>query len=439
MPTRIPKTDEQRLEYVPLYRPFLTTLPIPTAGICDAPCSVYQINNEWRKYFIGVMQVLAQDDIWDSEDAAERDAAVQQVKEFIGMTPCSCDSLGGGFTVRNNQDLIISINNITIFEADGLDGVAPDRPDTFFDEDTGDAGDDIVRRQVALCWAVHDYVTSVAEKGILQGIEITAAIGFAATGLSFIFSPIVGIPFGLITVALIELFNREFTGPDDIQQVACCMIDNLTGLAITEANFAAALDDCPDLSGFGAEALQSLTAGNLGELSHFLAFVKSLSSYFGATDSLSECPCPTGECLVDFTIDDGGFDAQIGANGPLATYDDGVGWDNGPSGVINHRIHIEFAFSEDIAITSAGWTITYNSSNNIQWRLILFDDVGGELLNVFDDFDENTLSHDFNFAEETGVRKIRFTVVTTSSGADFNGHIVSGRYIGDICEFPAQE
>lgn len=438
MARRQPITDEQRAEFIPNFRPFLTPIPIPTPGICDSPSMSLCINYEWLPIIRGLLHVLDQPDVWDTTDADELFNVRQQIKEISAMSGCLCGYGKTDLQIRNIVDITLNNQLVQIFNADGLDGVAPDRPDSTFDTDSGDTGDEIREREIALCWAVQDYVTTVVEKGIFNAFIPDAITMLTTGGIAFLVGPIGGLVYRVASEIFETVINMVANDAELIEKVSCCMLDGLQGLALTEANFATALDGC----GFGALSDEAFIADavrmGLDDTGNFLSFVSVLGSYMNVVDILDECPCDPDGCIVDFTIDDADFVAQTGANGPLATYDAGQGWDNGPSGVVNHRIHIEYTFSELIAITSAGWTITYNSQNNIQWRLILFDEFEAELLNVYTDYDENTLSQDFNFPEVTGVKRIRFTVVTTSSGLDFNGHIVEGRYTGDICDFPAQ-
>ncbi len=433
---RSPKTDEQRPEFVPLYRPFIDKIPIPEAGICDAPNVGMCISTEWMPIIRGLFAVLDQPDIWDTTDPDEIFAVRQQIKELMTMGNCLCGYSESLRIVINNTDLTYNTQLVQIFLADGLDGVAPDRPDTAFDEDSGDTGQEIIDRHKAMCAAVHDYVITVVQKGIFDSF-LPDAVTLLATGvISFLLTPLAGIVYRTGVQIMETLINMVANKPSIIELVTCCMVEGLEGKAITEANFATALDGC----GFGALSDEAFVADavkmGLDDTGNFLAFVRTLDDYNNMDQEGYECPCQEEVCAVDFTIDDGGFEAQSG--GPLAIYDAGLGWDNGPVGTSNHRIHILFFLSEDIAMTEAGFSINWTGDRDLLWELFLHDDTS--IIHQEEQETGPEVSEvNWEFSEVTGVKRIRFTIVTTTGlQSDFEGHIVEGHYTGDICDFPAQ-
>ncbi len=436
MARRQPKTDDQRVEFIPNFRPFIAPIAIPDKGVCEDGSYGFCINAEWMIIIRGLLHTLDQPDVWDSADPDDIFAVRQQVRELTSMGQCLCGYPASNQIINYNTNLAIQLALIQIFDVDGLDGVAPDRPDTSFSEDTGDTGDEIIQREVALCWAVTDYVTTVVEQGIFNAF-ISDAVTMIATGvISFLLTPIAGIAYVFASTVAETLINKVANDPDLIALVACCMKDGLEGQTISEANFEASLDGC----GFGLLSDEAFVADavktGLGDKGNYLAFVRMLSDYMDATVPESECPCVEPTCMVDFTIDDGGFVAQSG--GPLAIYDAGLGWDNGPVSTSNHRIHILFFLSEDIAMTEAGFSISWTGDRDLLWELFLHDDtsiIHSESQETGPEVNEVN----WEFSEVTGVKRIRFTIVTTSGlQTDFEGHIVEGHYTGDICDFPAQ-
>ncbi len=403
-----PKTDEQRVEFIPLFRPFLGKVPIPAPGICDEPCSVYRINVEWRGLFISAMRVLTQTDIWDSTDPDEIQAAIDQIQELIGMSPCRCSAGGGGSFTRNTLDVLIAIENQRIFDLGGLTLLAPDRPDTTFSEDSGDTGDEIARRDVALCWACHDFVASIAEKGLLQGADIQPGIAFASLAISFFFGPLVGNSFGAVTQAIILGVSEFMNGDDDISQVACCLYVTLRDQAVDQTNFMAGLDVCPDVSGTGAGFLLSLVRFALDEDDSWFSFVKSLGSYLPVTDALSVCPCDlVALCASDFTIDDGDWTAVAG----FALYDPLVGWGPSTSGGMNERVFIGVDFADDTTMKQVRVTCSNFDDEDWNWAISARDEFDVEIDGENVDLPEGTTVHTFNLTGVTAMRRLNIRIL----------------------------
>ena len=383
------------------------------------------------------MQVLVQQDIWDSSDPIKIQAAIDQVQELIGMTPCSCLTQGGNTFTRTSLDIIIATENQKVFDAGGLPALAPSRPDTFFDEDTGDTGDEIARRKVALCWACIDYMTSVAEKGILQGVNIQPGIQLASLGLSFVFGPIIGVGFGAVTQAAILGLTELINGDEDVLQVACCMIDNLEGQTVTQANFKASLDACPDVTGLGGLALKSVAGFSLDDDISWFAFVKSLGSYMGATDSLAECPCETGPgCSNDFTIDNGNWVAVAG----LALYDTGVGWGPPASGGLNHQIHIDYTNDIDFEVTQVKFIASNFDDEGWIWVVETYDEFAVLIQQNSIELPEGQTTHTFNMNGATNVRTLQLSLVATLQFPldSLKGRIVSVEILQGDCVLDIQ-
>lgn len=343
MPRGIPKTDEMRVEVIPNFRPFLGKLKIPVEGICDEPCTVYRVNNNWRKYFISAMLILDQPDIWDSADPDAILAARREVRELVGMSPCGCGTDPVGVQILNatNHDYQLAIEQL--FIAGGIDAVAPDRPDTTYDTDSGDVDGEIYERSIALCWAVRDYVNTVIEQGIFSQIVPDEGVIIATSVTAFLLGPLAGVVYRVGIEIMSQLIQLVANDPDLINEVACCMLDGLIGETISEATFAASLDGC----GFAALSDEDIVAfvirEGLDDQNNFLAFVKALGGYMSAANVLSDCPCSPPVCQTDFTIDEGGWTSKFGR----ALYVEDVGWDNIASGAFNHLIRIEFENDAD--------------------------------------------------------------------------------------------
>lgn len=382
------------------------------------------------------MEVLVQPDIWDSDDEEEIQAAIDQVAELIGMSPCSCLTSGGTSITRIQLDVIIANDNLIIFEAGGLAALAPDRPDTSFSEDSGDTGEEVGMRRVALCWACRDFVASVAEKGILQGLDIQPAITLASLGLSFIFGPFIGVGFGLVTQAVILGVTEFINGDDDVEQVACCLYETLLGQTVNEANFAAGLDNCPDVSGTGAGWLLSLCRAAIDDTSSWFSFVKSLGAYMGAVDSLSSCFCPSEPgCFSDFTIDNGDWHAVAAS----AVYSAGNGWGPSASGGNNHRIIIGYTHTEDFTLTEVRVTCTNDDDENWNWQLSTRDEFEVVIDNIVVELPQGTTEHTFVLSGATNIRDVRARVDAIEGIQDrIEGRIVLFEITDGDCVLPIQ-
>lgn len=434
MPRRPIRTEDQRVEFIPNYLPFRPPIPIPTAGICDTPSTMYCINNEWRAYFIGAMQSLVQMDVWDSEDEELVLDAIQQVLGLISMPTAPCSPFGGAATDSGQNDEILSELNQQIFDVGGLPAIAPTRPDTTFDFDSGDDTEEQARRLIALCWATHDYVNSVAEKGILQAVNIQPGIVLVGAVLAVLAFPVYGIVFVAATAALIVGMSAALNGDEDITAVACCMNEALIGQTVTEANFAASLDSCPDLSGTGQLLLAELVQTTLGSEKNWLAFVKSLGSFMNATDDVSRCPCADPQCALDFRIDEGNW---VNVNN-LAFYVDGVGWRPGLSGVGNHILHFQFTASPVSDLVMIRFTIKNDETNDADVRFRLIDDLGGIIEQEDAVLSAGQTSMTFVLAAGLDYEIMRFRAIRQGLEVLLNIHVTDVEILSGDCVFPEQ-
>ena len=436
MPPRSPKTDDQRVEIVPLYRPFINPIPIPTAQICDAPAHSMCVSTEWMPIIHGLLAVLDQPDIWDSEDEDEIFAVRQQVREFASMGTCLCGYGATDQSVRLAVDITLNNQLVQIFTADGLDGVAPDRPDTFFDEDSGDSGDEIARRQVALCWAVFDYIVTVVEKGIFNAF-ISDSTTIVATGvIAFLVNPLAGLLYAFASEIAEDLINKVANNPSAIEDVACCMLEALQGVAITEGAFTASLDGC----GFALLSDEAFVADavkiGLAETGNFLAFVAVLGGYMNVTDILSECPCEVEEgCFSDFGIDEGGWTPR----NTQAVFSAEGGWKPSASPSINDRITIHFEQGTDIRVKIIKFTAVNTDDEDWEWSCTLRDDVGDLIESQTVVHPAGTTQATLVMSEPAGVRELVVRVLGLDFPSDsVKGFITSFTMLDGDCIFPSQ-
>lgn len=367
------RTEEQRAEFIPNYRPYLNDVPIPQANICDYPSRSYCINDEWMTIIHSALLALDQPDVWDSTDDDDIHAARQNVRSLLSMAAPLCvppPAFGAG---SPSCDTLLALELQQIFDADGLDGIAPDRPDTFFDDDSGDDDNALARRRVALCLATHDFITSIVKGGILQQVNIDPVFPVVTVFFAFIAFGVLGLVFGGASLILIELMNQFISGEDDVDLVACCMFEGMTGQAVTQANFQASLDACPDLGDAGANAIRNLVRNMMDIDANWFAFVRVLGSFMTAVDDQTNCHCTEDTCFQDFEIDNGNW-TIVGGN---AFYDDGVGWESAQGGSNNHLCHIDWNESFDFSIGIIRFQVVNTEPTvDIDVRIRLTDEFG---------------------------------------------------------------
>lgn len=409
----------------------------PLAGAFDAPLVGCCINAEWMSHILGSTAILDWPDMWKgTPDAIQH--ALDQITRIQDAMTCPCGCTG------------ISIINKTItesfrfqlrleFEANGLIGVAPDMPDTAFDEDSGDDFGEAEIRQLALCWACTDYVNTILGAAEQTAVDIGLEVFGALVIPAFALGPIAGLAFvsGVITLTatVLGVFREESTRED----IACCMRDNLTGQAITQANFEVSLVGCGFTFPSIKDTVRELVEETFNDQGNFLSFVKSLGAYHGAGDLLSACPCDPMVETCNFKIDECGWVPQGGGPGLLAEYDEGLGWDNAPGGAVNHII----AIFRDLAVdTSFSLIKIYNvntlGADDLIYSFKLWDSDVVLLSSDSIQVPSSQTSHQFTFAQVDDVRFIEIRISRTGLELDFPGHLTAVQVIADPPPFPEQ-
>lgn len=354
MPDRKPlATENDRELFVPIYGTRLEPKPPPLVGAFELPLSGCCINAEWMSHILGTLAVLEWPDMWQGTPE-EIEFALDQIKEIQDAMTCECGG-GGDSVTRINIITSFRFQLRRAFESGGLDAIAPDRPDTFFDEDSGDTGDDIQRRSNALCNACLDYVNTVADDALaiardigLEVIGIAGPILYALGPLPAVVSVLVGADIAAATYLL-------FTDRGIRRDIACCMRDALIGQTITEDNFEASLTACGFSLPEPREVIRDLVEFGLDNQGNYLAFVSALGGYFAASSiAVLACPCDFWEHTFDFTIDEQGWTAwDPGIDTPSpgddfparAVYLANTGWIHDTDPNIEHIIAIQIAFA----------------------------------------------------------------------------------------------
>jgi len=408
----------------------------PTVGAFDAPLVGCCINHQWMEHIAGSTATLEWEDAWDGTDE-EVQFALAQIRKIQEHMNCKC---GGGCSVCNansvaNFRLLLELE----FIANGLDGIAPSRPDTTFDTDSGDVGNDRIARENALCMAAADYVNTVLDDAVSTALGLGITVATTLGPIVYLVGPMAAAVFVGTTSLFGAAFSSFANDPDIRNDITCCLIDGLTGKTVTQANFKTALDNCGFTPLSDLELMRFIVDETLQDQSNWLAFIRALGAYFSYADiDPIFCFCTEPQFFCDFTIDECGFSPHDGPNGAEAAYDGTAGWESGASGVINHFVNVHETFSEDIAFTSVRIFLTYGGNVAIQYGVKLFD---GSMVELFSDtatVGKLEVNHRFTFTEVTGVRHLHICALKTGLETEFPGRIVAVDVEADIAPFVEQ-
>lgn len=429
-------TDSRRQLAMPHYPTRDRPQTPPTAGAFDKPTVGCCINHEWMRHILGSTASLEWDDAWDGTPA-EKQFALDQIVKIQEHMNCKCG--GGCLVCDTNATASFRFQLELEFIANGLDGIAPNRPDTAFDLDSADVGDDKVQRENALCLAVQDYVNTVLDDSVKVGSVLGLDFAIGVSPVVYGINPIAGIIFFGAISALTVGFAQIANDVSIREEIICCMLEGMKGEVGNVANFQTSLDNCGFDTLSGQELMRVVVAQGLADTTNWFGFIRTLGSYFAfAGIDPVFCFCTDEAFFCNYTIDRCGFIAHTGPNGPEAAYVDDTGWEAGPSGVINHFVNIHEDFGEDIAFTSVRIFLTYTGSSNITYDVTLFDDVGGVLFQDSITVDNLETNHKFDFSEITGVRAMHICALKTGLETEFPGFITGVLVEADIAPFVTQ-
>lgn len=209
------------------------------------------------------------------------------------------------------------------------DGVNPDsvNPNTPNDFYSGDDSDD---RLNALCTACKIYVYSYAENwsNIASSVLQIANLVALATRLL----PVGGIIAGVIVKGLAYLTEIALNAMQDesaLDDIVCCMYNNLDGTALLSANFETSLDGCSFTVGSNQAIARDIIGSDLDQFGNWLSFINQLgNSYVLAEAGVYDCPC--NEPWVwesNFLSSENIWQPQPSAYGNKATWTDTIGYE----------------------------------------------------------------------------------------------------------------
>lgn len=330
--------DIYRRVFAPRQKPH----PAPPVAIDDPDAICVIVNVKWVSHLIGVIDVLADEDMWTGDDT-ERHRASTEIQRLIQhlmtgeacmVDPCCPETnelltaivnlnttiITNQTTIIDHEETQIEQNNTTIianylnsyyqhinvnnqmqitntYIYDGtpqsIDDDIPDEPLA-----TGEVGKD------ALCWACSKYLESMIYN-IQMSLVITAATASAATAVAAIAAGIVLAPVtggasivaglvagaGIVGGAAVGVLNSILNNSEAQRKVVCCMYESLKDLELTEANFKTIASDCGDMDD---DENAQLLASWVNEISQrdgsYLAFLRLIGEAQGQGDWL-DCDC----------------------------------------------------------------------------------------------------------------------------------------------------
>lgn len=234
------------------------------------------------------------------------------------------------------------------YDDGGIPAVNPDTPTDFYD------GDGSPERLDALCMAVDGYVTSYLSNW-LRVARTLLGLTFLL-GLAVVINPLVGIIACLVVGGLAFVSQVAIDAVSDqtaVENIICCMYNELIGLAITPINFQTCLDGCSFTIGSNEAIIRDLMIADLALEKNWLAFIDQIGKSFALTSAgvVYNCPCtvtPTFNHFFDFTVDQQGFsifnDGLI--SGSRGTYVGATGFVAAPnrSGAYRNSADIRISF-----------------------------------------------------------------------------------------------
>lgn len=283
-------------------------------------------------------------------------------------------------------------------------------PDDFF---TGNNSPD---RRTALCTAITLYIYSYAanwlsKAEIALGISVVAGFLLSLTIVGGVIAGTLLAGIGLITLAAVNAMKDQTA----LDNVICCMFDNMDGVVISQANFETALNACGFIVGSNEAIIRDIIASDLNQLSNYLSFINSLGDAFVlAENDVSLCPCPdTWSQTFDFTVNDGGF---VVLSAGQAVYVAGVGWRAVNNTSNETRLYIKKTGLPDYNLNRVKATMTFTGDTSVTYNALAFvgdDGFGGnELLYNNTAFGNANTSFDVSFSGDS-TEKIQLQIYRT--------------------------
>jgi energy-converting hydrogenase Eha subunit B len=155
----------------------------------------------------------------------------------------------------------------------------------------------------ALCAAlmafVYQYARAQADSvragqvGGLAAIALIAVLLIPGLNIFFLVGAAIAVLAGLGTIGVTtEVAITALTDTSALDEVVCCMKDNLKDAAVSQATFEASLGGCGFISGSNAQIVADFLGATL--TSNYLTFLDFMGTAYvgaGASEEMPECPC----------------------------------------------------------------------------------------------------------------------------------------------------
>jgi hypothetical protein len=213
------------------------------------------------------------------------------------------------------------LNNYDIlYDLGGIAGLNANTPTDFFQ------GDGSTDRDNALCTASNIYVRSYAQNWITKaevalGVAIITSVLVSISIVGGIIAGTVLAGLALITQTALDAFKDD----DAIDNVVCCMIAGLDGLAVNQANFETAFDSCGFTVGTNEAIIRDIIASDIDQWNNYLSFLNALGdAYVLAQAGVVSCP----DCTLEVIRLNGNGNAQCAVLiwGAAPPYDTPIGY-----------------------------------------------------------------------------------------------------------------
>lgn len=241
--------------------------------------------------------MLEQPELWAGSEA-DKDAAIQQIRELLDSMACSCSEPCDCSLIVQVSALLAAQISITLEGLDDgtVESFAPDAPNTTWDSDSGDVGEEeIDRREAALCWAIAQYIVEICRQGAAEIGRLADVITVLGVIIAF-FNPPLGLFFSILGRLTDVFFDALVDDPTAIQNVICCMYDGLSGEAVNFETFKASLDECGFSFGTNEAQLAGVVAQMNRSEANYRVFARFVGEQYVAMPDdfeLTTCICET--------------------------------------------------------------------------------------------------------------------------------------------------
>lgn len=287
------------------HAPYQWPIPIPDRPSDQAPRVGFCFNVMWAAAITGALETLLNADTWDGQPASQAWAVEQILRVLAELQTCEEDMdeqcctdilekldiiiglLGGGPTSGSWPTIRIDLENLVI--AGSYTDIHPLIPDTYWYVDSGDENGEAEVRQIAGCRALWDlyaamvfsFYNQVLKKAVEVPLDITYTLGPLIGGLAFIA--------GGLTVGAVETLLADSAA---VENLICCIPDNLVGEAISQDSLIAAIRTCE--VGGNETLLGELMVWHVANPANFGLFLKQYGDEIATGFTMGEdytCPC----------------------------------------------------------------------------------------------------------------------------------------------------